>query len=119
MVDVLLVFYAPWCYHCTALMPVLTKLAKTLEEEDISIVKYDATVNDVPKLFPLDGFPTIYLIRKDEKMTPVLFNERRNYDNLLKFITENSTLNLKSKNRKNKEPENRKEKEILSDKDEL
>ena len=41
-----------------------------------------------------------YLFRVEEKTTPVLFNERRNYDNLLKFITENSTQNLKSKNRK-------------------
>ena len=40
------------------------------------------------------------LFRVEEKTTPVLFNERRNYDNLLKFITENSTQNLKSKNRK-------------------
>ena len=48
----------------------------------------------------LDTLGAQYLFRKDAKMAPVLFNERRNYENLLKFITENSTLNLKSKNRK-------------------
>ena len=43
-------FHAPWCQHCQMMMPLLAKLAHTLESEDIDIVKYDATTNDAPKV---------------------------------------------------------------------
>ena len=44
-------------------MFIKNKFLNKIINQIVYSVKYDATVNDVPKLFPLDGFPTIYLIR--------------------------------------------------------
>lgn len=35
--------------------------------EDVAIVKMDATANDVPPGFDVRGFPTLYWIPKDAK----------------------------------------------------
>ena len=55
--DVALVeFYAPWCGHCKSLAPKYDELAKTLsKEKDIVIAKMDATANDVPPQFQVQG----------------------------------------------------------------
>lgn len=41
--------------------------------EDIAIVKMDATANDVPPGFDVRGFPTLYWIPKDAKNKPVRY----------------------------------------------
>ena len=83
--DVFIAFHAPWCQHCQMMMPLLAKLAHTLESEDIDIVKYDATANDAPKVgfrgggigkinhvqnlqyFHVSSYPTIYFLKKHDK----------------------------------------------------
>ena len=98
--DVLIAFHAPWCQHCQMLMPVLTKLANTLEAEDVDIVKYDATANDPPKYFKVEGFPTIYFLNKNDKTRPIRFNAARTHATFIKFIAEKATNQLKSYDRK-------------------
>lgn len=58
--DVLIEFYAPWCGHCKKLAPVFDEVALKLDGEDVLLVKYDATANDVPAEYDVRGFPTLY-----------------------------------------------------------
>ena len=54
--DVLIEFYAPWCGHCKSLAPKYDELAtKLAKEKDIVIAKMDATANDVPPQFAVQG----------------------------------------------------------------
>ena len=97
--DTLIAFHAPWCQHCQMLMPVLTKLSLTLQAEDVDIVKYDAVANDIPKHFTVQGYPTIYLLTRQDLTSPILFNAPRKHSTLLKFVAEKATNQLKSFNR--------------------
>lgn len=54
--DTLIEFYAPWCGHCKSLAPVYEELGKKLKDEpNVQIVKMDATANDVPPQFVVQG----------------------------------------------------------------
>ena len=95
------------------LMPVLTKLANTLEAENIDIVKYDATANDSPKYYKVEGFPTIYFLNKNDKTRPTRFNAARTHSTFIKFIAEKATNQLKSYDRKGYSQVNYKKYEML------
>lgn len=71
--DTLIEFYAPWCGHCKKLAPTFDELAQKLAVEDVAIVKMDATANDVPALYEVRGFPTLYWAPKDSKSEPVKY----------------------------------------------
>ncbi|XP_020583623.1 LOW QUALITY PROTEIN: protein disulfide-isomerase-like [Phalaenopsis equestris] len=59
--NVLLEFYAPWCEHCKKLAPILDEVAVSLQDHaDVIIAKMDATANDVPSEFEVQGYPTLY-----------------------------------------------------------
>lgn len=68
--DTLIEFYAPWCGHCKKLAPAYDELAQKLADEDVAIVKMDATANDVPPPYEVRGFPTLYWAPKDSKDSP-------------------------------------------------
>jgi len=91
--DALVEFYAPWCGHCKKLTPIYDELGEKMRDEDVDIVKIDATANDVPKKFNVRGFPTIYWKRKDGSITP--YQGGRALDDFVKFIAEESTDELK------------------------
>jgi len=99
--DVLVEFYAPWCGHCKKLAPVFDELGEKMMDEDVEIVKMDATANDVPPGYDVRGFPTLFWVPSDSK-TPVAYNGGREVDDFVKYIAEKATNELKGFDRKGK-----------------
>jgi Thioredoxin. len=44
-----------------------------LKGENVDLVKMDATANDVPSLFEVRGFPTLFWLPKNSKSKPVKY----------------------------------------------
>lgn len=98
--DILIEFYAPWCGHCKKLAPVYDELGQKLENEDVDIVKMDATSNDVPSTFDVRGFPTIYWVPKNKDSPPVRYDGGRETDDFVKYIAKHATNELNGYDRK-------------------
>nr|BAN20701.1 protein disulfide isomerase [Riptortus pedestris] len=97
--DTLIEFYAKWCGHCKKLAPIYDELGEKLANEDVAIVKMDATNNDVPAPYEVRGFPTIYWAPKDSKSSPVTYNGGRELDDFIKYIAKHATSELKGYDR--------------------
>ncbi|CAG0879088.1 unnamed protein product [Darwinula stevensoni] len=101
--DTLLEFYAPWCGHCKKLAPIYDELAEKMKDEDgIAIVKMDATSNDVPSTYQVTGYPTLYWAPKNKKDSPIRYSGGRELDDLIKYIAEHATDELKGWDRNGK-----------------
>lgn len=101
--DTLIEFYAPWCGHCKKLAPVYDELGEKLADEDIEIVKFDATANDVPTPYEVQGFPTLYWAPKNAKDNPIKYESGRTLEDFIKYIAKQSTNELKGYDRSGKE----------------
>lgn len=107
--DILIEFYAPWCGHCKQLAPIFDELGDKMANEDVEIVKMDATANDVPPLFEVRGFPTLFWLPKDSKDKPMKYDGGRQLDDFVKYIAKHSTEKLKGFNRKGEEKKSKEE----------
>jgi protein disulfide isomerase family A protein 3 len=112
--DVLIEFYAPWCGHCKSLAPKYDELAKKLEKEDsIVIAKMDATANDVPKPYEVQGFPTIYFAPKGSKQAPKKYQGAREVKDFIEYIAREAATPLQGYDRSGKKVKSKKDKTDL------
>eukprot|EP01105_Mastigella_eilhardi_P013707 TRINITY_DN311_c0_g1_i1.p2 TRINITY_DN311_c0_g1~~TRINITY_DN311_c0_g1_i1.p2 ORF type:complete len:531 (-),score=197.72 TRINITY_DN311_c0_g1_i1:102-1634(-) len=109
--DVFIKFYAPWCGHCKSLAPIYEELAERMSKfKTLKIVEYDATENDVPPMFSVRGFPTVYLLKANDKAHPVAYEGEREADAMESWLRENVSQKLeKAKDEKKKEKDEKKD----------
>lgn len=82
--------------------PVFDELGEKLSDEEVAIVKFDATANDVPPGFEVRGFPTLFWLPKDSKTSPQKYEGGREVDDFVKYISKHATNELKSFDRSGK-----------------
>jgi hypothetical protein len=61
------------CRRFFRFRPTVFYVCLQLKDEDVAIVKMDATNNDVPSQYEVQGFPTLYWAPKDAKESPVRY----------------------------------------------
>ena len=85
--NVLVMFYAPWCGHCTSLKPKYAKLASAFAGEStvVEIAAVDATEDSAgAEKYGVEGFPTIILFKKAGKHAN--YDGERSLSDLVAFL---------------------------------
>jgi len=100
--DAVVFFHAPWCGHCKEFDSIFKKIAKKMKVTNDNIVfgKFDATVNDVPYMFPpLKGYPSIFFLSAYEKFDPIQYQGDRTYKSVKDWINRHSSIFLSEEER--------------------
>lgn len=100
--DAVVFFHAPWCGHCKEFDTIFKKIAKKMKVTNDNIVfgKFDATVNDVPYMFPpLKGYPSIFFLSAYEKFDPIQYQGDRTYKSVKDWINRHSSIFLSEEER--------------------
>lgn len=97
--DTFLEVYAPWCAYCRDLASVIDELGEKMIDEDVEIVKFDGSNNEVPKGFDLQGYPTIFWLPKDSKDKPIMYDGGKYLEAFIEYIAEHATSELKNYDR--------------------
>ncbi|KAK9835347.1 hypothetical protein WJX81_004050 [Elliptochloris bilobata] len=85
--SVLIEFYAPWCGHCQSLAPVYEQVGEAFAGNDkVLIAKMDATANDIPSSFKVQGFPTLFFYNGKTKEV-VSYEGNRSLEDLVEFVS--------------------------------
>lgn len=94
--DVLLEIYAPWCGHCKALAPTLSKLAKSFKStKSVVIAKMDGTENEVSDL-AIQGYPSLFFFGAEKEASKIAFEGAdRSLETFQKFIKDNAKVAIK------------------------
>lgn len=82
-----------------AFEPKYKQLAAKLktEQPNLIVAKFDATANDVPPNYTVEGFPTIYFAPSGKKDAPVKYTGDRNIDDLTKFLKKHAVKSFQDK----------------------
>ena len=86
---VVLLVHAPWCGHCTSLMPVWRALARRYAErpsEPVAVAQIDGTSNELPRGYMAVGYPTIFAAVPGHKEAPRDFSGTRSLEALEAFV---------------------------------
>lgn len=94
--DLLIEFYAPWCGYCKQFRKPYAEVATELAETNKKILvgKMDADIEPIPGTFIVEGFPTVYLVKKDDAKNPILYDGDLTKQSLLQFVEAESSLVL-------------------------
>ena len=95
--DILVIYYAAYCGHCTRLAPTIRELGTKLRHlgKTMKIVRIDAHMNEIRNVL-VQGYPTIRLYKPSE--TRVELNQRdqveyhgdRTLEDFIRFLHENA-----------------------------
>lgn len=84
---VLILFYATWCGHCSAMEPEWHKLEENHQEE-INLAKVESEDYDNYEMSAnedrVQGYPTVRLYHKDKMVKE--FDGERNFDSMYQFL---------------------------------
>ena len=73
------------CPYCVQFEPMWNKLTGENKDKNIKFMKINGPKNQkMSKKYGVNGFPTIILIRNNN---PILFKNKRTYENLQEFIS--------------------------------
>jgi protein disulfide isomerase len=90
--DVLIMYYAPWCGHCKKLKPTWDDLAEEYKDNaDLVIAKFDQTMNEAAKGWPIKSFPTLIFYGKDNK-EGLLYEGPRELEAFKSYLQDKSTV---------------------------
>ncbi|KAH3759333.1 chamberlinius hualienesis protein disulfide isomerase 2 [Pelomyxa schiedti] len=110
--DVFIKFYAPWCGHCKHLAPIYEQLAEKMKaHKTLKIVEYDASDNEVPPHYSVQGFPTLYLAKANDKGHPIAYDGEREVDAMEKWLREHVANPLDTEQPQAEEKKEKKEKD--------
>ncbi|CAK5023302.1 unnamed protein product [Meloidogyne enterolobii] len=103
--DVLIEAYAPWCGHCKAFEQPYKQFATKLTKQEPNLIftKIDATENDLPEKYKVEGFPTIFFAPAGKKDDPIKYTGNRDSNDLLKFLKDNAVKSFQSEREKEKD----------------
>jgi protein disulfide-isomerase A1 len=95
---ILVLFYDPECPHCQNFMPDYREMATALKKENfvfakLNSVRYEKIANN----YDLEAFPTLILLKNNEKYVFEGARTRENIENFLKEKTKENINNLKDK----------------------
>eukprot|EP00916_Digyalum_oweni_P006310 GHVL01010886.1.p1 GENE.GHVL01010886.1~~GHVL01010886.1.p1 ORF type:complete len:425 (+),score=59.38 GHVL01010886.1:404-1678(+) len=86
--SVLLELHAPWCSHCREFQPIYEQVAVELKKKypnRLAVAKIDGTANDLKEIVAV-AYPTILFFRLSDKKSPLVFEDLRNAQALIKFV---------------------------------
>uniref|UniRef100_A0A0K0D8N9 Thioredoxin domain-containing protein n=1 Tax=Angiostrongylus cantonensis TaxID=6313 RepID=A0A0K0D8N9_ANGCA len=97
--DVFILFYAPWCGHCKSFEPTFEQMAEQFKKTQPNLIfaKFDATANDVPTAYKVEGFPTIYFVPSGSKLTPIKYEAARTKEAITSFLRQKAVVSFQGK----------------------
>ena len=95
---ILVLFYDPECPHCQNFMPDYREMATDLKKENFIFAKLNAVrYEKIANNYDLEAFPTLILLKNNEKFVFEGARTRENIENFLKEKTKENFINLKNK----------------------
>lgn len=70
---------------------------KLKSEPNLLLVKMDATANDIPKNYDVNGFPTIYFAPAGKKEEPIKYEGNRDLNDLIDFMKKHAAVSFQGK----------------------